>query len=296
MKIFLITIVLSIVSIGICIPQNAFAQVTDLNAQGSASVSAQVGSHLTYLNISGYISPYASIDLLINNFPIRNVVADENGNFSFTAVQIQTGLSQLCFDAHDFQRIGESYSCISLTPSVSDVTINNIFLPPTSALKSTQINIGQYEEVVGYSMPFATITIHLNNSQTFSAIADKTGFYSYKIGNLIAGDYQLFVAAVYKNTDSIKPLKFLSFTALSLPQTITTSATTSLYQAENNFIQPFINSPLGPLWAAIPLGVIISFLLASAYPGLIAKLLSPLAFSFLKRKDKRLHHYWFIGY
>ncbi len=275
---------------------SVFAQTDGLTQSGTSSVSAQVGNQLLYINLSGYISPFASIDLLINNYPLRNVVADQYGNFSFTAVQVQSGVTQVCFDAHDYERIGESYSCISVTPIIGNITINNLFLPPTMALKSAQINTGQQEVIQGYSMPYASILIHLSNNKTYSTNANKTGYYSYTFNDLIAGSYQAYVTATLNSVNSIKPLKFLSFNVLSLPQTITNTATASFYQVLNDVMQPFVSSPIGTLWAGVPLLIIISFLLRSAYPSLLAKLLSPFAFTFIKKKDKRLHHFWFVGY
>src|SRR5581483_1888563 len=168
-----------------------YAQISK-QQQDSTTVSAQVvqapnNKTVFNLNLSGFITPLANIQLLINNFPIRAITADQNGNFYFTAVQIQSGLDKFCFDAFDPKKVGESYTCLNISPANADVTLNNIFLPPTMALERSQITYGDQVVVQGYTMPFASVLVHLNTGQIVTAKADKAGYYNIAVKNLKPG-------------------------------------------------------------------------------------------------------------
>src|ERR1035437_3160478 len=101
---------------------------------GSLGTTVQASVGEFYLNLSGFVSPFASIVLSSDGVLMRTTIADEKGNFSIPQVLIKMGFSHFCLDAIDFKRIGESYTCFTIPPATDSVTMNNIFLPPTLGL------------------------------------------------------------------------------------------------------------------------------------------------------------------
>jgi len=67
----------------------------------SATVSGRLGDF--YLNISGYIAPFASIVLYSDGIYLRATTADQFGYFTISEVLIKQGFSRFCFDAVDFK-------------------------------------------------------------------------------------------------------------------------------------------------------------------------------------------------
>ena len=99
-----------------------FAQVLPLPAKaqilsyptGTASTQVEGTVGQFFLNLYGFISPFASVVLSSNGSYITGVTADAQGNFSFTQILINKGFSNFCLDAIDFKRVGESYTCFNI--------------------------------------------------------------------------------------------------------------------------------------------------------------------------------------
>src|SRR3989338_1016735 len=73
--------------------------VTSTKAIGqSTNVSAKVGEFS--LNISGYIAPFATVTLTTTDGTfLRSVVANAQGYFTITAVQMKSGFAGFCLTA-----------------------------------------------------------------------------------------------------------------------------------------------------------------------------------------------------
>jgi hypothetical protein len=262
-----------------------FAQMPDL-LRGAlrTNVEASVGEY--YLDLYGYIAPYASIVLTANGVFLRSTVADANGNFSFIGVLVTDGLSRLCFDAVDFARLGESVACIDIPPVHASTAIRDIFLPPTLGLSRTEIAEGASVTAYGYSMPGALVTLYLSNGKVLTTYADKTGYYYFTINGLKAGSYSLYTKAEFKNKESLKPSRTVQLKALSWWEQFIAF----LKDLWNKFLKFLRDLALGPLWLVIPILILIIILLVKLIPGRFGFLRNPL------RKKYPLHHKWWIGY
>lgn len=265
---------------------NPLAQAQFQNPIGrqQTQVSATVGE-LT-LSVSGFISPYASIVMATKDGVfLRAAVADEKGNFSISQVLIKKGFANFCLSAIDFKRIGESTTCFSFPPAQQSITMNNLFLPPTLGLSKTEVAEGAPVLAFGYTMPGATVTLHLSNGKTITATADAAGYYSFNLKDLKAGKYDLYTKAQYKEKESLAPTKKLQLKSLSFWEQIM-AFFRNLWKKLLSVITAIA---LGPLWLAIPILILIIILLRKLYPDRFNS-----AFRF-SRKEK-LHHAWFIGY
>ena len=257
-------------------------------------VEAQVGKY--YLNLSGYISPYASVVLTIDGVFVRATVADANGNFYISQVLIKDGFSSFCLEAIDFKRLGESFTCFNDPPAHGNVTKTNIFLPPTLGLSKTVIAEGGETLAFGYTMPGAEVTLYLSNGQKLTTKADSTGYYVFHIKNLKAGNYNLYARAVYNNKESLAPTKTIKLKALSLWEQIIAFIQSII----NRIIKFFSSFALGPLWLGLPILILIIILILKIWPEKFtfiyqSRLLIFLARGFGKPK-KPLHHSWWLGY
>lgn len=178
----------------------------------NSSVSGTLGDF--YLSVSGYIAPFASIVLTSDGVYLRATTADESGYFRIPEVLIKKGFSKFCFDAIDFRRLGESFSCKTIPPATGSVTIEDIFLPPTLGLSRSTIAEGGSTTAWGYTMPGATVTLNFAG-KNLKTKADKTGYYQFIFNNVKAGIYKLYSKASLDGKNSLDPQKKVTLKSLS---------------------------------------------------------------------------------
>ncbi len=273
----------------------SFTFVGNVHAQtiGSNSVSASAKVGAFSLSVQGIIAPYASVILLVNDTVLRSVVADENGVFSISDVALNAGVTTFCLQAIDVRRLGESYTCFNLPVADQNTVMNNLFLPPTVGLVASEINTGDTAIVWGYSMPGAQVTLFLGG-KPYVTTADSNGFYQLSIKMTTAGTFELFADASYSGRESAKPTRTKTLTVLALPQVVIKTGVTWLEQ----LLTWLKGIPLGLLWLAIPIFILIIILLYKLKPEWFGwwdnfwvwvhhRLL------FFSHK---LHHAWFVGY
>jgi hypothetical protein len=271
----------------------ACAQENEPPIKKEVTVFASVGE-LT-LDVSGYIAPFASVVMTTTDGVfMRSAVANSKGYFYISQVLIKKGFSGFCLTAVDFKRLGESTTCLSFPPAQNSISEKDLFLPPTLGLLRNEIAAGSTAIAFGYTMPFATVTLHLSDGTKLTAMADKDGYYEFKIKDLKAGLYQLFATAKLQGKESLKPTKFVLLKSLSVGEQIGNF----LKDLLKKILQFFTSIGLGPLWLAIPILILIIILILKLWPEKFtylyeSKLMS--VFHALSKK-KRLHHYWFIGY
>lgn len=260
--------------------------------RAGVSVSASIGQY--YLSLSGYIAPYASVVLTVNGHVLRSTVADSQGNFYISQVLINRGLTHFCLDAVDFKRLGDSEACFDIPPASSDITKSKIFLPPTLGLYHTTINAGSNAIAWGYSMPGASVIITIGD-KTYTTTADSNGYYQISINVGNAGTYQLFAAAKWKSITSEKPTKGKTLTVLGVPGQITNW----LKEFLTNLLRILFGTPYGILWLGLPILILILILLRKLLknqkPGTVPSKKINFGFDWLFR-EKKLHHWWFVGY
>jgi len=256
-------------------------------------ISASVGEF--YLNISGFISPYASIVMTTpeGSF-LRSAVADSKGIFYISQVLIKKGFSGFCLTAVDFKRLGESTTCFSFPPATGGITMRDLFLPPTLGLLKNEVTAGGEIVAYGYTMPFATVTITLSDGRKVSVTADSTGYYVFRIKDLKSGAYQLFATARHEGKDSLSPTKSLTFKVMSLWDQFLVFIRNIL----NRISEFFTSLGLGPLWLGIPIIILIIILILKLWPESFTFVYQSKLVVFFSKKSnkKKLHHAWFIGY
>ncbi len=254
------------------------------------TVSATVGEY--FLNVSGFISPYASLVLTSNGVFYRSTVADKFGNFSLSGIQIKIGFSGFCILAKDYHNIGESFTCFTFPPATGDITMKDIFLPPTLALERAEIASGTNAKAYGYTMPLALVRLHING-KIITTRADSDGYYEVIIDNVPAGSYSLFADATYNGKDSEQPSRTLTLKSLPLWEQFI-KWVRELLDKVWKFL---IGIPFGALWLALPFIILIPLLIIRIWPERFTWIYSNRLVYFISGKPRKLlHHAWFVGY
>lgn len=270
-----------------------YAQSYTIKGGLGSTVSGKVGEF--YLNITGYIAPFASIILTSDGVFLRATTADENGYFSFTDVLIKEGFSKFCFDATDSKNFGKSYSCMTIPPVIDDVTIKDVFLPPTLGLLKSEIAQGSSAIARGFSMPGALVTLNVGDKK-YTTNANRSGYYEFIVKDLKQGTYQVYATASLSGKNSLEPEKKLTLKVLSVPGQLINF----LKELLDKIIRFFTSIALGPLWIAIPILILIIILLKKLFPAAFTSIFVGKFFIFfpyiLHRKKKHLHHEWLFGY
>ena len=270
-----------------CLLFNLAASFAATNLKGSleTQINAIVGEF--YLNISGFVSPFASVVLTSDGIFLRSTVADPSGNFSFPQIMIKRGFSHFCLEAVDFKRIGESFTCINIAPAQGSVTKDNIFLPPTLGVSKTSVSEGEDVFAFGYTMPNALVRLDFGGGRLQTVLADGSGYYVFRLKNLPAGKYELFATAHHKSLDSLSPTKKVELVSLSW------------WDKFVQWLKKLLSSlSLRPLWLALPLIILIFILILKIWPEKFTSIFSRRHLSlFGEKKEKpHLHHYWWLGY
>lgn len=270
--------------------QQIAAKTSLSESKPDVTVSATIGEY--YLSVSGYISPFASVALIIDGIYYRGTVADANGNFSITGVRIKSGLTGFCLQAKDYHNLGESYSCFKIPPVGGNVTKKDIFLPPTLAIERSEIAAGSRVLAYGYTMPGATVRLHIAG-RILTVTADNTGYFVVTIEGLSAGEYQLYADATYNGHDSVSPSRFLKLRALSLWEQFLAF----LRDIWKYITGLLVGTGIGLLWVGMPIIILIFILLVKLWPEKFSIIYnSKLLAIFSRRRRKNLHHSWFVGY
>ncbi|MFH1187103.1 MAG: hypothetical protein V1697_02930 [Candidatus Levyibacteriota bacterium] len=262
-----------------------------VNPEASVDIEGTIGEF--DLNVSGYIAPYASIVLTSDGIFYRATVANSEGYFYISNILIKKGFSHFCLEAIDFKRLGESVTCFNFPPAEATVNLKDVFLPPTIGLSRNEVGEGGEIFIWGYSMPGASVTIHLSNGKKLVVTADETGYYVYKLTNIKAGKYELYSTAEYNSKQSLTPDNKVTFTALTWWEQLVAY----IKELFNKVWRFFTSLSLGPLWIGLPIIISIIILIIKLWPEKFSFIYDNKLIAFFpRRKGKKLHHSWWMGY
>lgn len=234
MRIFLFVFSVALVFLN---PNPSYAQTVlfpEKAQSGSAVVTASVGDN--YLNVNGYQSPNASIVIkTTSGIFLESTTADGNGYFSMTNILITDDFPGFCFSAIDFERIGESESCLDIEGAITEnQTYSDIFLPPTIGLSRRLIAAGEDAQIFGYSMPQAQVDIEFEG-ESITLQADETGYYEYIYEDVPAGIYAFSSRGKLAGVDSLEPLNEAVLEAITLQEQIRQDLTGFIEDIERKF-------------------------------------------------------------
>lgn len=215
----------------------SYAQIElfpEFSESGSAVVTATVGDN--FLDVNGYQSPNASIVITTKSgIFLQSTTADGNGYFSMTNILITDNFPGFCFTAIDFERLGESESCVDIEETITEnQTYSDIFLPPTIGLSKRLISAGEDAQIFGYSMPHAQVDIEFEG-ESVTMQADETGYYEYIYEDVPAGTYAFASYGKLDGVDSLDPLNTAVLEAITLAEQVRQDITGFIEDTEKKF-------------------------------------------------------------
>ncbi|MEK9178594.1 MAG: hypothetical protein AAB801_02325 [Patescibacteria group bacterium] len=200
----------SVLTLFLSLRSHSYAQ---LEIDREVKVEAGVGD--SFLAVSGFISPFASVVMDTKGSFLASTVADREGNFVFRDVRIKDTLENFCLKAIDIKRVGESKTCIRAKPVLGRLEKNGIFLPPTIGLSRRKVTEGESVSVFGYTMPQATSNVNIEGRGYITVTADSQGYYKTKLEDLKRGKYVLYATAKLKEKKSLVPQSRVEVEAIS---------------------------------------------------------------------------------
>lgn len=271
----------------------AFAAVA--SQSGTTNITVTIAGNV--LSLSGYIAPFASIVLTVDNTVITSTTADAAGNFSFSNVTVPKATSTVCLSAVDYKKLGTSKACITVTPVNGIITKTNVFLPPTLGVQRLDVNVGDNALLFGYGMPGATITVHLNGATGCTITAESSGYYTCTIKIQKAGTNELYADAVLNGKASEQQLDKVLIKGIAITKPTVSPAPTVAPSL------PGLTLFQIPWWIwllLVLIGIILIIILLRKYrPGALPTVATPSIrlnhmFDFLF-KSRKLHHWWMKG-
>lgn len=280
------------------VPSTSYAQAISPTSVASQSgiVNVKVTINGFSLSLSGYLAPYASITLTSGGSSFASVVADAQGNFSFTNIKVAKGFSSFCLDGIDYKRLGESESCFTIPPVTTPFSKTQIFLPPTIGVFRENVNIGDKALVFGYGMPHAQIRIILDKQVICQKTADDGGYYECNFAITKEGNHEVYAEASRNGKDSEPQLKRVLIKGIALIKQPTTAPLPGFNP--NQLVVP------GILIALLLLILLIIFLiiwLRKHPPAWMPRFYLPNPGDVVQHKfaaffrEKKLHHSWMDG-
>lgn len=179
----------------------------DDNCNGCSSGS-QIG-----IIFSGFAYPKATVHVWKNGTPKTTTIADANGNFSITLIELYA--PNVLYTLYAIDKANRK-SVLLNYPVVAKIglltVISGIRFPPTIALDKTEVDEGDYLTVLGYALPNASLDIVIEGVRgvTYYLTSNTDGTYqlSMPLSDLRKGNYNIHVN--YHNDKKIS--KVMQFT------------------------------------------------------------------------------------
>ena len=121
--------------------------------------------------------------ILVNSTsPDYNIQVDDQGNFSQHFISFFE--SNYIFFLEGIDKNGVSSGILTFTAnllSTNDLTVDNIFIPPTVNIQNSSVARGGVVKVSGYAYPGSSIQLRVDNFLNINSTADKNGYYEATI-------------------------------------------------------------------------------------------------------------------
>jgi len=172
--------------------------ITNVRAQSvTQGTTVSVGVGDTVLVVTGSTSPNAFVTFKEGGSTIGTTSALANGSFSQTFPAQSPGIHNISIYARDSQNRLTDTVTVSVNLLEHFTTTLDVFLSPTIQLMSSQLTRGESLVIRGETIPNGTITITLDNGQTFQTTSNSSGQWDYSLNtsNLSTGTHRIFAQA-----------------------------------------------------------------------------------------------------
>ncbi|MFZ5366529.1 MAG: hypothetical protein ACOZBZ_04610 [Patescibacteria group bacterium] len=150
------------------------------NRPALATESVQVTATVPYwwwLELTGWTSPFAQVELTMEQVIKRITTADDQGKFTFRIALPRT-LTPFCLIATDVSNISSHPLCLAPPPPEFDILIKEVVMPPTLSLSKGKIAKGETVPAQGYTTPNSEVVPYLFEEKPRPVLPFVFGFYS----------------------------------------------------------------------------------------------------------------------
>jgi len=220
--------IFAIYCLNLIIPPVANAQIPSLPTNlipYSTKVTATV-PYFWWLELTGWTSPYAQVELSMEQFVKRITTASDQGQFTFRIALPRT-IRPFCLIATDVSNISSYPLCLPPPPQESNILVKEVVMPPTLRIDKGKIAKGETVAAQGYTTPNSEVTPYLFEEKSrlplisqylnflISSVSaaevpkppiksNQNGFYQFNLPTSDIGKNRVFVGSIFLNNPSPK--------------------------------------------------------------------------------------------
>jgi hypothetical protein len=258
-------------------------------------VTASVPS-FWWLELTGWTSPYAQVELSMEQFLKRITTANDQGQFTFRIALPRT-LAPICLISTDISNISSHPLCLPPPPQEVNILIKEVIMPPTLKIEKGKVIQGETIAAQGYTTPNSEIIPYLFEEKrrfrlplisqkffnfTASTVlaaevpkpiikSDQNGFYQFNLPTSDIGKNRIFVGSIFLDNPSPKSTT-LVFNVFSWWRMILEKIIAFLVNLFW-FLIKFLKKPEGIILAEIGMIIVLLFIVKSHKTSKTAKIL-----------------------
>lgn len=183
-----------------------------------------------WLELHGWTSPYALVELNMEQIVKKVTTADNQGQFTFRVALPRT-IAPFCLIATDVSGTSSHPLCIAPPPPDFNILIKEVVMPPTLKIDRGKLARGETVAAEGYTTPDSPVTpylfeekargrfqlpliIQLSNQLVspiyasevpkFPVKSNQNGFFQFNLPSEAIGKNRLFVGSIFLNSPSPK--------------------------------------------------------------------------------------------
>jgi len=200
------------------------------------SVTATVPSYFL-LQLTGWTSPYAQVELNMSQALFRVTRANEEGEFTFN-LSLPLEVSPFCLIATDVSDISSHPLCIPPPPPEITTIVKEVVMPPTLRIDKGKVARGETIPASGYTTPdspvipflfeeksrfqflwkifshFPIASVYASEVPKPYVKSNQSGFYQFNLPTTNLGKNRIFIGSLFREQPSPKSTT-LTFDILS---------------------------------------------------------------------------------
>jgi len=186
------------------------------------TVTATVPGFYNLLELTGWTSPYARVELTMGQLLTRATKAGKEGKFTFRT-SLPRELGPFCLLATDVSSTTSHPLCIAPPPPTDNILIKEVIMPPTLKIEKGKILEGETIAASGYTTPNSEVIPYLFEENSRSGFllplissvfavevpkppikSNQNGFYQFNLQTSTLGKNRVFTSSIFLNNPSPK--------------------------------------------------------------------------------------------
>lgn len=181
-------------TVGTGAPSGTTSGSHESNSPAAPAPAPIVEDLTSSITVKGLAYPGAKVTILVDNQEATTTIAASDATFSVKIGDIVSGVHNISVYAVD----GEGHRSTLQTYTIkftdrAQVSVANIFLPPTLTLSSTELAPGVDLSLRGVSVPKSAVSILIDGIKIIDLIADEKGVFgtTFKTANFTSGTHTI---------------------------------------------------------------------------------------------------------